>query len=48
MTPYFSREPSWSRPRGLPDDTFTAALDWDPDSDLIDLKVRFYYNHYQE
>jgi hemoglobin/transferrin/lactoferrin receptor protein len=29
----------------IANDTFTAALDWDPDSDLIDLKVRFYYNH---
>lgn len=25
--------------------TLTASLDWDPDSDLIDLKARLYYNH---
>jgi hemoglobin/transferrin/lactoferrin receptor protein len=26
-------------------DTFTSALDWNPDSDLVNLKARFYYNH---
>jgi hemoglobin/transferrin/lactoferrin receptor protein len=26
-------------------DTFTSTLDWKPDSDLIDIKTRLYYNH---
>lgn len=26
-------------------DTFTAAFDWKPDTDLIDFKAKLYYNH---
>ncbi len=29
---------------GVVNNTYTSALDWKPDSELIDLKARFYYN----
>jgi hemoglobin/transferrin/lactoferrin receptor protein len=30
---------------GVVNNTYTSALDWKPDSELIDLKARFYYNN---
>ncbi|MEH2628021.1 hemoglobin/transferrin/lactoferrin receptor protein [Bradyrhizobium sp. AZCC 1719] len=30
---------------GVVNNTFTSALDWKPDSELIDLKARLYYNN---
>ncbi len=30
---------------GVVNNTYTSALDWKPDSELIDLRARFYYNN---
>lgn len=30
---------------GVVNNTYTSALDWKPDSELVDLKARFYYNN---
>ncbi|MGE0627691.1 MAG: TonB-dependent hemoglobin/transferrin/lactoferrin family receptor [Hyphomicrobiaceae bacterium] len=32
----------------LVNDTFTSAFDWNPDSNLINVKARFYYNHIKD